>query len=165
MDVLTLSLVLTAILAGSALAFSVYRLVRIVRTSREASTTMIDSMRIYLPTAGRKTLYIEGPRLARISKLSLSMKDAQGNPVALSKILIPMKISGLSTVRRSFANCELASAGDYLLEASGIPDAKNMAVHFYRRNTLVIVGWILAVVFSGCATMGSLLALGILHKG
>ena len=114
-------------------------------------------MQLYLPAGGKKTLYIQGPRGANLSRLKFFMKTSNGIRVELSKILVPMQISGFSSVQISFADFEIPGSGDYLLDASGIPDTKKeLNVLIRQKNTFMMIGWIVAIVFSSLITIGSI---------
>jgi len=146
----------TAVLFGLALLYSIYSLVRTMRNSLEASVPLSASMQFSLPAAGKKTLYIQGPRGANLSRLKFSMKTSSGIQVELKKILVPVKVSGLSTVKLSFADFESPDRGDYLLDASGIPETKkDLKVLIYQKNTFTMIGLIMAIVFSSLITIGS----------
>jgi hypothetical protein len=127
-----------------------------MRSSLEATVSLSDKMQISLAGAGKKTLYIQGPRGVNLARLKFSMKSSGGIEVALKKILVPVTISGLSSVQISFAEFECPGRGNFILEAQGIPDTKkSLNVQIRQKNTFALLGWILAIVFSSLITIGS----------
>ncbi|HTV17202.1 MAG TPA: hypothetical protein VMG12_00985 [Polyangiaceae bacterium] len=134
---------------------SIARLVRCVRGAIEATTELRESMQIELPAAGDKVLYVKGPRGTSLRGLSLTMRDAQGDEVALDRILLPWVVSGTSDVRFSYARLNLAAAGRYTLSAQNIPNGgRPLELVFGRPNLATMIGWIVAIV----ATAGALIA-------
>jgi hypothetical protein len=155
---------LTALLALSTLLFSIARLVRCLRSALEATIELRESMQVDLPTAGDKVLYVRAPRFSSIRGLTLSMRDAQGREVTLSRIVFPWTVSGSSDVRISYARLTLPAAGRYTLSAQEIPSGP-LALIFSRPNMAQTVGWILAIVGSAGALIASIVLGAIMGSG
>ncbi len=149
---------LFALLAGVAavgLVLAVVRLVRLLRGTMEATCPLQEEAALPLPAAGPRTLYVQAPRGANLSRLALELLDPQGEPVPLQAIRVPMVVRGLTTVKVSFAHFCVRQPGPHRLRSRGRPaDAAALAAHVHRRHGLALLGAVLAVVLAALATVG-----------
>lgn len=156
---------LSAVLSGVALARSIKRLVRTVRSAIEATVELVPEQRVMLPTGGLKTVYLRAPRFTNVSQLRLHLRSAAGEEIPLTRVLYRTTWSGRD-VTQAHAQCQLPTAGEYLISASGIPAAaRPLALQFGPPRGLALVASILAVVASAILTIGSLVASIILLVG
>jgi hypothetical protein len=151
--------------SGVALVFAIRRLVTTLRAGFEVTVELAPELRVTLPTAGPKIVYLRAPRFSNVSQLRLSMRSAAGAEIPLTRVLFRLMSSGRD-VTQAYAQCELPAGGEYLISASGIPAAaRPLALRFGPPNLVPMIACILAVLFSGMLMIGSLVASALLLTG
>jgi hypothetical protein len=147
-----------AILGVALLAYSIVRLLSVVRASVIARLPAVSEQDVTFAEAGATVLCIETTHFgSAFSGVQFSMRDAAGRDVPSSPILFRAKVSGFSRVRLSVRTFEIPRPGRYRLVATGIAPERDMsqaALVFTRPFAGAMVLWILGIVLGGFGLIG-----------
>jgi hypothetical protein len=151
----------TGFLAGAALlgaalvAYSILRLLRVLRESILARLPALPEQDVRFAAAGTAVLCIEQPHFGMpFAGVDFAMRDDYGHDVPSTPIVFRSRVSGFSRVRLSVRAFEIPRAGRYRLVASGIAPGRDMsdaAIVFARPFVGAMVACILGITFGGMA--------------
>ena len=151
-------LIAVAVLGAIVLAFSIGRLLALVRGSLLARLPTLAEQDVTIASPGSVVLCIEGPHFGtQFAGVDFAVTDGAGRALPSAPILFRTKVSGFSRVRLSVRSFEIVRAGRYRLVARGIVPGRDMsdtALVLARPVAGVLVGWILGIVLGGIALVG-----------
>jgi hypothetical protein len=151
-------LVAVAVLGAIVLAFSIGRLLAVVRNGLLARLPTLPEQDVRIASPGTVILCIEAPHFGtHFAGVDFAMRDDAGRELPSAPIVFRTKVSGFSRVRLSVRSFEVARAGRYRLLARGIAPGRDMsdtALVLARPLTAAMVGWILGIVLGGIGLVG-----------
>ncbi len=158
MDTHALFSVAIAIVLGVGAAKSLRGLLQHFKNTAEGEFPLTRNSMVHAATPGKKVISIEAHRGANCSRIVFSVRDSLGHSTPVTRVLVPMTVSGLTTVRQSVAHFELDAPGDYELLATGVtPDERSFRVHIHASHPLALVAWIIALVLSAVGMIGAVI--------
>jgi len=119
-------LTIAAAIAGAFLLFfSVAGLLRVIREAEVLRVPARTDQMVSFQEPGSYVLHVSHPRLSTaLRNASYSLRSAAGQEVKSSPSIFRTTVSGVSSVRISVRNFEIAQPGSYRLVVSGVaPDA------------------------------------------
>ena len=147
-----------AVLGAALLAYSIVRLLAVVRASVIVRLPAVPAQDVTFAQAGPTVLCIETTHFgSAFSGVQFSMRDAAGRDVPSSPILFRTKVSGFARVRLSVRTFEIPQPGRYRLVATGITPERDMSqavLVFTRPFAAAMVLWILGIVLGGICLIG-----------
>ena len=154
-------LLVAAALVGAVLAaFSIARLLRVLRASILARLPVVPEQDVRFAAAGTAILCIEQPHLGTaFAGVDFAMRDDDGHDVPSAPIVFRSKVSGFSRVRLSVRAFEIPRAGRYRLTASGIAPGRDMSqssLVFARPFAGAMVLCILGITLGGMALVAGI---------
>ena len=159
-----------AVLGAVLLAYSIVRLVAVVRDSVIVRLPAAPEQDVDFKEGGTVALCMEQSRLdSSLWGVNYAMRDSGGRDVPSAPILFRTKVSSFSRVRLSVRSFEIPRPGRYRLIVSGIApgrDTSQSAIVFTRPFAARMVLWILGIVFAGFCLIGGIVlyALGAAGK-
>lgn len=163
-------LLATAALVGAALlAWSIARLLRVLRESILARVPAVAEQDVRFAEPGAAVLCIEQPHFGMaFAGVDFAMRDDHDREVPSTPIVFRSKVSGFSRVRLSVRAFEIPRAGRYRLVASGIPPGRNMsdaAIVFARPFVGAMVACILGITIGGMALIAGIVLTSLRMAG
>jgi hypothetical protein len=147
-----------AVLGAALLAYSIMRLLAVVRASVIARVPAVPEQDVEFKEAGQIVLCIETTHFgSAFSGVDFALRDAVGRDLASAPIVFRTKVSGFARVRLSVRTFEIPRAGRYRLVAIGIPPGRDMseaALVLTRPFAGAMVLWILGIVLGGFGLIG-----------
>jgi len=152
------ALALIAMAGAALLAWSILRLVAVVRSSILVRVPVLAAQDVSLAEAGTIVLCIEAPHFGtQFAGVDFAMQDSAGRDVPSAPIVFRAKVSGFSRVRLSVRSFDVPRAGRYRLLARGIDSARDMsdaAIVLTRPFASAMLLWILGITFGAIALIG-----------
>jgi hypothetical protein len=149
-----------AVLGAALLAYSIVRLLAVVRASIIVRLPAVPEQDVEFKRAGQTVLCIETTHFgSAFSGVDFALRDAAGRDVPSAPIVFRTKVSGFARVRLSVRMFEIARPGRYRLIATGIPPGRDMsqaALVFTRPFAAAMVLWILGIVVGGFGVIGGI---------
>jgi hypothetical protein len=165
----------TGVLAGAALlgaavvAFSILRLLRVLRDSILVRLPARPEQDVRFAAPGTAVLCIEQPHFAiPFAGVDFSMRDDRGHKVPSAPIVFRSRVSGFSRVRLSVRAFDIPRAGRYRLVATGIAPGRDMsqsAIVFARPFVGAMVACILGITFGGMLLIAGIVLTGLRSAG
>jgi len=158
-----------ALVGAGLLAYSIVRLVAVVRTSIIVRLPAVPEQDVRFPEAGPVMLCIETTHLdSSFWGVAFALTDSSGHDVPSAPILFRTKVSSFSRVRLSIRTFQIPRAGRYRLIVTGIPQGRDMsksALVFARPFAGAVVLWILGIVFAGICLIGGIVLTSLRFAG
>ena len=152
------ALALIAMAGAALLAWSILRLVAVVRSSILVRVPVLAAQDVSLAEAGTIVLCIEAPHFGtQFAGVDFAMQDSAGRDVPSAPIVFRAKVSGFSRVRLSVRSFDVPRAGLYRLLARGIEPARDLsdaAIVLTRPFASAMLLSILGITFGAIALIG-----------
>jgi hypothetical protein len=160
MDIATGFLAGAGLLGAALVAWSITRLLRVLRESILARLPVVAEQDVRFAAQGPVVLCIEQPHFSMpFTGVGFAMRDDYGHEVPSTPIVFRSKVSGFSRVRLAVRTFDVPRAGRYRLIASGIAAGRDMsdaALVFARPFVGAMVLCILGIVFGGMALIAGI---------
>jgi len=147
-----------AIFGIALLAYSIVRLLAVVRASVVVRLPAVPEQDVTLAQAGQIVLCIETTHLrSEFAGVKFALRDGTGRDVPSAPIVFRSRVSGFSRVRLSVRTFDIPRPGRYRLVATGIAPDRDMsqaALVFTRPFAAAMVLWILGIVLGGFGLIG-----------
>jgi hypothetical protein len=148
------------LVGGVLLALTIRSLVRTLRGSIIATVPLVAEQRVNLATPGSYDLYGEGSfGTSSFSGLDFALVAADGREVPMHVVFIRTVVRSFSRVRLQLRTFSIPQAGTFTLRVrGGLRDQTSERLVIGRPVQASVIAHILALVFLGIATIGSLVA-------